>query len=1265
MSSRTPLFAKFSILACLCAYTQTTDATVSGSVADPSGAIVPGAAVVATNTKTGAISRVTANGTGVYLFPALQPGVYQLSAEHTGFKKYVLDDIDLNVAANLNINLRLEVGLATETVEVKSSSGETELGYATNSVGSVVSGRKVLDLPLQSRNAYDLIATQAGTSITFQNGGLNFNGARIGAVNFTLDGTNVQDNLLNGIVFAVAAASVSSDRIEEFRIITSPADAELGRGSGQIQAITRSGTNQFHGSLFEENRNTYLTANTWFNNQRGAPRDRLNRNQYGGRVGGPILKNKTFFHFNYEGQKEREGILVNSTAYTATARQGLWRFFPGSQNQNANGVAPSVDLSGNPVQPATATGPLQTVSVFGRDPNRLVADPSGTVAKQLSFMPLPNNFRAGDGLNTAGYTWTRSRNTDFGQWDLRFDHQISSNHRASFSYSHQASTSSNYIETQAYPSVPPGQTPNGTNIFSLTVNSILRPNLLNEFHAGVFRPAQTYIGAGQDTPGVYLGQAGFFGRSNNFPYILAFGGGVTSPFNPGTGDDPSFRISPVYQYSNNVTWLKGKHAFKGGAEVRFISALGYDTIDVVPRVALGAQQAVPVQNIRTIPGIGVNTGAEGLLSDLSGSIRQIATTINSQGGMNPAFIPGLNRYQHLRAPEFSWFFKDDYKLRPDLTLNLGIRYEWYSVPQEIEGKGLTPLGGGNAVFGPSGTSFAAEFTPGASGGSITVLQPIGPRTANPNGRYYNNDNNNFAPAVGLSWSLPWFGKDKTVFRMGYGMGYEHTPLYTFTILSGTEPGYSNLNIFQPGTLVTASTLSLPIPPTAQPLQPIPLTDRNSIVYGFDPKLRTPYYQNWNISIQRSLARNFLLDVRYVGSKGSKLIQGININEANIFENGILNAFKITQAGGNAPLFDRLFVGLPGVDGKTVTGSDFVRSNSSGLNGFLSGNDPSGFATAISSQPLPGGKPGDILRRAGLPENFVFVSPQFGPAIRMGNYGNSTYNSLQVELVKRFSRGWTFQGNYTWSKALGQYEGDGATLDANVRTLRNLSLDKRVLNFSRDHVVRMNGIYEFPFGPGKKFLNGNNAILSRLLGGWQIGSIATIATGQPIGIGAQDAYNNFGGGTPLSLVPLSKNLGSLIKTGNGVVYFSGLKQVPDPLISTITTVNGIQGRVTLKAIADSSGNLILENPPAGVFGTLAPNFLRGPGFFNVDVDLLKRIRIVEGKELVLRMDVISATNSPIFSNPNTNINDPNFGRITSVNGTQGGNRIVVIGLRFNF
>ncbi|HBY58176.1 MAG TPA: hypothetical protein DEH78_00030 [Solibacterales bacterium] len=238
------------------------------------------------------------------------------------------------------------------------------LGYSTASVGGMLTGQKVLDLPIPARDALSLVLTQAGLV------GDNFSGNRTAALNITLDGVNVQDQRNHQGLSTPVFTSV--DRVEEFRVITSPADAELGRGSGQVQMITRSGTNEFHGSLFQFHRNTVLNANTWFNNQRGtdprtgdpvSPRNNLIRNQFGARIGGPIVKNKTFFHFLYDAQRIRQKSAVTSTVYTETARRGLYRFFPGVRNGNAESLSPTVDLLGNPVRPGTATGDLQTVSL--------------------------------------------------------------------------------------------------------------------------------------------------------------------------------------------------------------------------------------------------------------------------------------------------------------------------------------------------------------------------------------------------------------------------------------------------------------------------------------------------------------------------------------------------------------------------------------------------------------------------------------------------------------------------------------------------------------------------------------------------------------------------------------------------------------------------------------------------------------------------------------------------------------------------------------
>jgi len=1229
---------------------QSTDAIISGTVRDSTGAVIQNAQVSARNVLTGVVSSQKTNGEGIYVFAALQPGSYQLAVEYAGFQKSVVTDLTLDIAARLALNFDLKVGATSESVEVKADAGQ-QLGYLSSSVGTAVSGRRILELPLAGRNAMDLLRTQAGVSGA--NGGQNFNGARVGSLNISVDGTNAQDNLLNSLFLATVTSGISVDRIEEFRVVTSPADAELGRGSGQIQAVTRSGTNALHGSLFEEHRDRSLNANSFFNNQRGQGRDLLIRNFFGGRAGGPIRKNRTFFNFFYERRYERFSQTVTSTVYTAQARQGLWRFFPGARNANANASAPTADLDGNPVRPAAATGPLEIVNVFGRDPNRLTPDPTGTVQKQIALMPLPNNFRGGDGLNTAGYTWNRSRPYDFNQFDVRVDHQFNNRHRGSFTYSEQGSQATNFIGAQRYPTVPGGQSPNETTTESLTVTSIFKPTLLNEFHAGVFRPRQTYL-----APWSVAGN-GVLPSIGSQPYVMALGL-ANSPINTAVGDDPSSRISPVYQYSNNLTWVKNKHTFKGGGEVRFVSSAGFDTFYSMPRVSLGATTAVPVVNINTIPGIGQNLGAQTLLTDLAGSVGLVLQNFNSPGGANPSFLAGQARYQHVRAPEYSFFFKDDFKVTPSLTLNLGLRYELYAVPAEYTGRGAALAGGSGAIFGISGSSFGDLFRPGQLNGKPTTIRPTGPNTANASERYFVGDHNNFAPALGFAWQMPWFGKGKTIIRGGYGMGYERNPIFLISSINGQEPGYSNLANLIPSTPTRLDNLAIPLKPGAQPLQQVPFTDRGSPVYALDNHLRTPYYQNFSFSLARVLTSNTTWDVRWVGNKGTKLIQQANINEVNIFENGILEAYRITQRGGNAPLFDRLFVGLPGVDGVRVTGSDFVRSNTSGLQGFLANNDVGGFASTLNSTPLVPGQNGGIPRRVGLPENWIVANPQFAGATLTSNFGSSTYHSLQTEINKRFARGWTLQANYTFSKALGNSDGDGSALEQNFRTLRNRSLDKMRMSFDRTHAVKANGIWELPFGPGKSIGRNAKGLFAQLVGGWQTGSILTLQTGAPISMGAVGAFNTAGNNTPVPVSSFDKSFGKVLRTPTGIVYFRGLKQVVDPYVSQITGINGIQGRSAMLSITDVAGNLLLRNPEPGQLG-MAPRFLTGPGLVQF-MNILKRIRFRERYEIHIRADAVNALNIANFGNPDTNINSLNFGNIT---GTSTDPRIVVLSARFNF
>jgi hypothetical protein len=1234
------------------AFTQSTNATLSGTVLDPAGARVPNVQVMAENVNTGVVLTTMTNEAGVYVFPSLQPGLYRLTAESAGFRKYILNGVTVEVAGRMNINISLELATGNEVVEVTAAPDSPQF-ISTASVGGVINGRKLLELPLPDRAALDLVLTQAGLV------GDNFAGSRIGALNVTRDGINVSDQLINSGLFSVVFPSV--DVIEEVRVITSPADAEFGRGSGQVQLATRSGTNEFHGSVYEFHRNTVLNANEWFNNLRGEPRDALILNQFGGRLGGPIVRQRTFFHFNYEGQRQRTASTVTATTYTQTARQGLFRFYPGAQNGNANASIPTVDLIGNPVRPVNAAGDLQSVNLFGRDPLRRGLDPSGTVQKLLTAMPLPNDFRSGDGLNTAGYTWRRRETSDFDQYNLKIDHLLyNGRHRLSFSFTRQDFESLNGFMAQSFPISPGGSISQPGTFYSMSVTSTLSPSIVNEFHAGAQRGRVRF-----NAPWELPGGRELMPSINGYQYLPAF---VLATDPIPTGNDPQGRISPLYVYGDTFHWTRSKHAVKFGGELRFASSNVFSSFNVIPRVEFGfgfGQPPVTGVNSTAIPGLGANEGtAQALLVDLNGSVDSVLQAFNASGGANPEFRLGEGRQRTWRQRELSLFVQDDLRLKPSVTLNLGLRYEFYGVPWDAQGRTAGLVGGSTGLFGISGNSWSDLYQPGLENGFLTRVQLIGKRSPNPNTRLYGDDWNNFAPAVGVSWSIPYFGKDKTFLRAGYSIGYERNALRLVDIVGGDQPGLLTESFFTSDNYLDLTRIRLPLQPEVRPLETVPLTDRSQVVRSFDNNLRTPYIQNWNLTIQRELPAGFTLDVRYVGSKGTKLIRTVNLNEVNIFENGILEAFQITQAGGNAPLFDRLFrgfnLGLGAVDGRNVTGSASVRAFSS-TRGLLANNNVGDFASFVNTASA-GGERGGLLFLAGFPDNWIAVNPQFAGANFVGNFANSTYHSLVLNANKRFSSGWTLLSNYTWSRALGEEEGSSQEILNSYRNGRNRHIDKRLLGFHATHVFRNSGTWELPFGPDRQSLASSHGLLARLVGGWQIGGIFNLFSGSPIGLASQvTSFNQFVDNTPALVGPLPKNTGHVTRTDNGVVYFDGLKQVPDPAIARLTLSQLLNTRSSLKAITDSAGGLIAVNPAPGTLGSLSQTYLEGPRSFRFDVNLIKRVPFREGKEFLLRADAINVLNSPQFGDPNTDINSTSFGRITSA----GGSRIVVLSMRVNF
>src|SRR3989441_4410212 len=570
------------------AFAQTSNATLGGTVSDSTGASIPGVAITATNIATGIVNTVLTNEVGAYQFASLQTGTYKVTGELAGFRTQTYNEVALGVSQQVRLNFTLQVGSVAQSVEV-TVAADTLIATSSSSVGTVLPEYRVRDLPLGGRNVMDLVTSMAGVSNAVSGEGTNtgssagdvgfFAGGRLSAVNTTRDGFVVSDGrYLHG---AFSSTYVSPDLVEEVRIITAPVDAEMGRGYGQVQMVTRSGTNQFRGSLFWNNRNSALDTSNWFNNFNGVMKDYENRNQFGGRIGGPIFKNKTFFFALVDEQRDLFRQTFVGTVLTPQARQGIFRFFPGADNQNATQNNPTVDRNGNPVRPAGATGDLQSFSVFGRDPLRPGFDTNGWIQKVLGRMPAPNAYTVGDGLNTAGIRWTRRISgldnfdgstfdqTNRDQFNVRIDHNFNTNHKLSVIYTWERGLNNT---TQAGISFWPGGYYGANDKWPKVLNSslvsTLSTKLVNEVRVGYKASKQVswapwYVGKDflnneKAEPGPDGKEAwDFIPKYNGIPYLpvsTLFPENVMKwNVNAGTS---RFSNSPQSSFGDTLSWTK-------------------------------------------------------------------------------------------------------------------------------------------------------------------------------------------------------------------------------------------------------------------------------------------------------------------------------------------------------------------------------------------------------------------------------------------------------------------------------------------------------------------------------------------------------------------------------------------------------------------------------------------------------------------------------------------------------------------------------------
>lgn len=1234
----------------LTAFGQSTMGSLSGAVSDPNGAVVPGATVTATNAETGAARSAETNSQGVFDFQTLQPGKYTISVDAKNFKRAVSRDIVVSVASATQVTIPLEIGLAGETVTVSAS--QDVINTSSPTLTNVINTKQIVDLPLGGRNPVELAGLQAGIAVVGNNvRGASVSGLRQTAVNLTQDGINAMDNFVKtSSFFAITTPSLNST--SEFSITTGTVGSDAGRGAANVNLVTRGGTNEYHGTAFLQIINNWTDGNTWFNQSIGAAKPILRQHYDGFDVGGPMIapkfgeggksfwngKDTAFFFFSYERFVQSDSRSRNRTVLTPEARQGIYRY-------TAGGVLRTVNLLTTPGVPFTALNPLMTT--------------------HLNQIPAPNNSSCAnsDGFNISCFQFNAEQNTTNDKYVFRYDHQVVKDSRLG---SHKVEFVYSKVVTRTFPDVTTNGLeapfPGGVNGFQASTRNLVTPALVSTFGSSVTNVLR-------------------FGRqwapvdfNRDFPQlvpIISLPGVLTNYDNNFL---PQPRNTIVNQITDTVTWNKGNHAYKFGMDFQNVLGVSRNDAGIVQQHNLGGNTAntTGLTIATNLPGASSAqlTAANTTYSAIVGLLGTSPQTLNVKSPTS-GFVPGFTRDRQVQGKDLALFAQDQWRMKSNFTLSLGVRWDYMGVPTVPNGLAIQPVNF-DSIWGVSGKDNL--FKPTAAPGSQTAgVASLGFVSGDTGIGLYKNDWNNFAPFVGFAWSPGFksgllhrlFGDEGTTLRAGYSMSFLHDGVTTFTNLLGTgntNPGLIQQANTSPLSGVTPNTANLlgQLGPGGVPLNfpafKIPITDRenflnnvNSGLWTADPNLKAAYVHSWNFNIQREIFKNTALEVRYVGNYAPNTWRAYNLNEVNIFENGFLNEFlnaqkNLTARGGTSfapgcvgcvalPIFDKFFNGLSGANG--FTNSGFITN--------LNNNNVGGFANTLAFNSTYRANRESVA--LGLPGNFFVANPNAAFVNILANDGMSNYHALEIELRRSFSNGLQFQADYTYSKAMGNatdVQGNNQSDLASRLTLRNPRGDYRRSGQDQTQRFVANGIYDLPFGRGKTFLSGANDLVDRLVGGFTVGAIVSWSTGVPFHVSAgrttfnSSNANNGAQLTGITFAEFKKNIG-LFKTPTGVFFVN-------PALLNITL--GTTGPTTGQAVSAVLKPGLMSAPAPGTFGNFPINSLNGPSYFNFDLSVIKRFRITETIRFELKGTAINVLNHPNFVYGTVNFDSTSFGRVTT-------------------
>jgi hypothetical protein len=1210
-------------------------ASITGVIADATGALIPNVSVNLTNPATGATYVGTSNGEGSYTIANVRPGPgYKLTLMASGFKTKVVTDIYLNVDATRTQNVRLDVGGSTASVVVSASAEQVTLDTTDATVGNNFEVQFLNDLPVENRDSpAALFYQQPGVTLA---GAVT--GARVDQTNVTLDGLEVNDNATGEFGAIVGNAPV--DSVQEFRGVTAGALSSAGQGSGaQFELVTRSGTNQFHGAAVEYHRDTDLEANNWFNDNDGVPRSPLIRNQFGGNFGGPIKKDRLFFFFDYNGRRDTLSNLVDQTVPLDSYRAGNVSYY-----NDQGGIS--------------TLSPAQVQAL----------DPAG-IGFNSAFLTLMNkryphandlSGDVGDLVNTAGFRFNAPFPYAEDDYVQRVDYNMNSTMKL-FGKGSFTRTTGTQGAIQ-FPGDPPTYLFKDQSYAWVVGHSwTIGTNKLNQFNVGEtfenYRFDKTYNPQGDDA--------------------FSFSG-LTAPYQSGSNSQD--RTYPIPIIRDDFSWEKGNHSFAFGGTFKWETPnefadenFNFPDVGVTGNTYLTGltPNLRPADIDNDVINGNSTTIYDSLFSTALGVIPLVSSNFNyNNKGVALPTASGLDL--NYRYYETEIYGGDTWKLTPHFTLSYGLRYQAYTVPYETHGTEAVSNVNFNSYFGAR----LAQSAAGLQGNNAVPLisYTYGGKANNAPG-YFQPQDTLFAPRVAFAY-VPGFDS-KTVFSAGAGIVNDHTVVnalqfqqlessYLFEALGienlfGT-PGDQTASLGTgPGSAPRFSGIASPPPGPSAPTIVTPFEPfvSDGVPYGLqygefniiiDPKLKTPYSFQYNFGVQHEFPQGYILKATYVGREGRRLLAEADASQLIEFPDntgGSSQVMSQAMAGMTTQLRQNIGMGALGAI-YSLSPQPWFEDMLPGFAATVNANNaangnPTNLANstqAIAYEAYPYPQRGDFadtiqnLSFNGLAPN-VGMPAQFAGDTIWTNKGFSSYNGLLITLHKNAGYGLQFDLNYTYSHSI-----DNVSLPANSISI---SLGYGYIcdvvrprecrgnsDFGVTNYLNGNFIYELPFGRGKDFGATAPFWLNEIIGGWLLSGLPYYHTGNVYNAGSNAYVAGFANNAPATLTGPIELMKAKVNGGNGNALY---------------------------AYTNPTGALAAYTGPTG-FAIGTRNNLRGPGYFDFDMGLGKTFPIYQDRvNLKFRCDAFNVFNHPNFNNPVADITEASgipFGTITSTvtNGPSG-------------